>query len=75
MSQENLQSNKPLIIYGPEGCGKTRYAQAPDRHFGKEIIIDLRKIGRFCKTLAEGIFIGLIIGAPVLLYGLGWIKG
>lgn len=40
MSQENLQSNKPLIIYGPEGCGKTRYAQVLARHFGKEIIID-----------------------------------
>ena len=39
------------------------------------ITIDLYKIGRFCKTLAEGIFVGLIIGAPVLLYGLGWIKG
>ena len=40
MSQENLQSNKPLIIYGPEGCGKTRYAQVLARHFGKGIIID-----------------------------------
>lgn len=39
------------------------------------ITIDLHKIGRFCKTLAEGILVGLIIGAPVLLYGLGWIKG
>ena len=33
------------------------------------------KIGRFRKRLAEGLFVGLIIGSPILLYGLGWIKG
>ncbi|ARQ46106.1 hypothetical protein [Oxalobacter formigenes] len=39
------------------------------------ITVDLHKIGRFCKRLAEGLFVGLIIGSPILLYGLGWIKG
>ena len=39
------------------------------------ITIDLRKISRFLWRLLEGMFIGLIIFSPVLLYGLGWIKG
>lgn len=39
------------------------------------VTIDLRKIGRFLWRLLEGMFVGLIIFSPVLLYGLGWIKG
>ena len=39
------------------------------------ITLDLRKIGRILWRFLEGMFVGLIIFSPVLLYGLGWIKG
>ncbi|ARQ46105.1 hypothetical protein [Oxalobacter formigenes] len=37
-----MQSNDttPVVIYGPAGCGKTRYAQALARHYRKPIIMD-----------------------------------
>lgn len=37
---DNSNTNKPVVIYGPTGCGKTRYAQVLAKHYGKEIIID-----------------------------------
>lgn len=39
------------------------------------ITIDLRKIGHFIRRFLEGMLVGLLIFSPVLLYGLGWIKG
>lgn len=39
------------------------------------ITIDLRKIGRFVRRFLEGMQVGLLIFSPVLLYGLGWIRG
>lgn len=32
--------NLPVIVYGPAGCGKTRYAQTLAKYYGKKIIID-----------------------------------
>lgn len=33
--------NKPVIvIHGPQGCGKTRHAQALAKHFGCDRIVD-----------------------------------
>jgi hypothetical protein len=34
-----------VIVYGPQGCGKTRYGQAIANHFGKTHIIDDWKLG------------------------------
>lgn len=31
---------KPIIIYGPQGSGKTRYASQIAKHYGKRKIID-----------------------------------
>ena len=39
------------------------------------ITIDLRKIGHFIRRFLEGMLVGLLIFSPVLLYGLGWIRG
>ena len=39
------------------------------------ITIDLRKIGRIIRRFLEGMLVGLLIFSPVLLYGLGWIRG
>ncbi len=39
------------------------------------ITIDLRKVGYFIRRFLEGMLVGLLIFSPVLLYGLGWIKG
>lgn len=32
--------NKSIIVYGPQGCGKTRYAERIAKHFGLTIIND-----------------------------------
>jgi fructose-1,6-bisphosphatase/inositol monophosphatase family enzyme len=32
--------NKPVIVYGEQGCGKTRNAKAIATHYRKSIIID-----------------------------------
>lgn len=29
-----------VVIYGPEGCGKSRNAAALARHYGKSVIVD-----------------------------------
>lgn len=31
--------NKSVIVYGPQGCGKTRYAERIREHFGLERIV------------------------------------
>ena len=39
------------------------------------LTLDFCKIGHILWRFLEGMFVGLIIFSPVLLYGLGWIKG
>jgi hypothetical protein len=32
--------NRPVIVYGPQGCGKTRFAERIAKHFGLTKIVD-----------------------------------
>lgn len=32
--------NKSIIVYGPQGCGKTRYAERMRKHFGLSSVVD-----------------------------------
>jgi len=32
--------NKSVIVYGPQGCGKTRHAERIRKHFGLDSIVD-----------------------------------
>lgn len=32
--------NKSIIVYGPQGCGKTRYAERIAKHFGLSSFVD-----------------------------------
>lgn len=35
-----IHTDEPVIIYGPQGCGKTRNSAALAKHFGKVFILD-----------------------------------
>jgi tRNA A37 N6-isopentenylltransferase MiaA len=36
----NLAINKSVVVYGPQGCGKTTHAAALAKHFGLDTICD-----------------------------------
>jgi hypothetical protein len=36
----HLQSPAGIVIYGPQGCGKSTHATALARHYGKTRIVD-----------------------------------
>jgi Holliday junction resolvasome RuvABC ATP-dependent DNA helicase subunit len=39
-SSSAAQPNTGIVIYGPQGCGKTTHAAALARHYGKTRIVD-----------------------------------
>lgn len=36
-----------IVIYGPQGCGKTRNAEAIKQYFGADFVIDSDDLNRF----------------------------
>ena len=63
--------SSPVVIYGPQGCGKTRNAQALAAHFGCSRIVDdwdgQSKIEDGCLVLISSIVFGF--KAPALPVG------
>lgn len=39
-SESLIGGNKSVIVYGPQGCGKSTHAEALARHFGLSVIHD-----------------------------------
>jgi replication-associated recombination protein RarA len=38
--------NKSVIVYGPQGCGKTTHAPAMAKHFGLSAVVEIDQLSR-----------------------------
>ena len=59
LTKNEQLKNHPLIIYGPQGCGKTIHAEALAAFFGKTNVVDnfndTDKSGKYPKLTANDI--------------------